>query len=304
MLLNGKVEDLNDVAVFVEVAARGSFTRAAANLHLSLPSVSRRVKNLESALQTQLFVRSTRHLSLTEAGRFYFEKCAKLLNEMDLIHEEVGDLTRGLKGSIRIYSPLGFGEQVMADIVLKFGKLYPDIVVELRVGDRSTNPTEKGVDIAVRTADLKDSSLASRELGSLNYHLCASAKYLAERGTPTTLEELEEHNCLVHTAQPSPDLWEFDVDGAKRLIPVKGDLRSNSGAVIFHACLAGAGIARLPEYDVQTGQKHGQLEMLFPRQLNFTRPLYAYYPRSNHLPARIDRFLNFLEAEIGPYLRS
>jgi DNA-binding transcriptional LysR family regulator len=303
MTLDGKIEDLNDIIVFVAVAERGSFTRAAASLHLSLPSVSRRVKNLEDALQVQLFVRSTRHLSLTDAGRFYYERCARILSELNLLHEEIGGLTQGLKGSIRVYAPLGFGEQVLPDIAMKFGRLYPDIVTELRIGDRSTNPTEKGVDIAIRTAELADSSLASCELGDLIYHVCAARSYLEARGEPLGPEDLAAHNCLVHTNQPSSDVWRFEAQGKPVDVPVKGDLRSNSGSVVFRVCMAGAGIARLPEYDARAGVESGKLKILFPGQLNFTRTMRAYYPRSSHMPVRIDRFLKFLRSEIGPYLR-
>ena len=301
-LLFNKIEDLNDLVVFAEVAARSSFTSAAKHLHLSLPSVSRRVKNLEDALKTQLFVRSTRHIALTEAGRFYYERCTKILAELKGVHEEVHDLTSKLQGSIRIYSPLGFGEQVLPAILLKFRKAYPDVVVELRVGDRSTNPTEKGVDIAIRTAELSDSNLLSRELGTLHYHLCASVGYLKTHKAPKSPDDLKDRNCLVHTAQPSPDVWEFGDGKAKKSVPVKGDLRSNSGVIIYRACMEGAGIARLPEYDVQSGVKAGRLKILFPGQLRFSRVLWAYYPRSSHVPARIDTFLNFLQAEIGFYL--
>ena len=297
-----KIDDLNDLVVFVEVAARKSFTTAAEHLRLSLPSVSRRVKNLEDALKVQLFVRTTRHIALTEAGRFYYDRCTKILEDLKGVHEEVHDLTSKISGSIRVYSPLGFGEQVLPEILLKFRKAYPEVIVELRVGDRSTNPTEKGVDVAIRTAALSDSNLLSRELGYLHYHLCASIDYLKAHKSPKSPDDLKERNCLIHTAQPSPDVWVFGDGKSKKNVPVKGDLRSNSGVVIYRACMEGAGIARLPVYDSMTGVKASRLKVLFPGQLRFSRPRWAYYPRSSHLPARIDTFLNFLQKEIGSYL--
>ena len=302
MTIYGKIENLNDITIFVEVAERRSFTRAAKSLRLSLPYVSRRVKLLEESLKTQLIIRSSRDLSLTEAGKFYYDRCAELLRELNVVHEEVGDLNRGLRGSIRLYSPLGFGEQVMPELVMKFNKLYPDITVELRIGDRSTNPREKGVDVAIRTADLVDSSLDSRVLGRLHYQLCASKGYLKAHGMPRTPRELAERNCLVHIGQPSHDIWEFDWEGQRIRVPVTGNLRSNSGAAILRACHSGSGIARLPEYDVREGVAAGDLKIVFPGALQFSRQLRAYYPRSNHMPARIDTFLEFLRQETSSYL--
>jgi DNA-binding transcriptional LysR family regulator len=294
----GKLEDLNDVAIFVRVAEKSSFTQAARELRLSVPYVSKRIKYLEDTLQAQLFIRSTRHFSLTETGQRYYARCAAILQQLTAVHEEVGELTKGLRGTVRVYSPLGFGELVLPKIIFEFNKIYPDIIVDLRVGEDPASPTEKGVDIAIRTADLADASLLSRELGLLRYRVCASVDFFKGKKLPRRPEELAGYNCLVHPGQPGCDQWTF-VDGEEECtLHVTGNLRSNSGVVIYDACEAGVGIARLPEYDARRGLKAGRLVELFPGQLTFARMLRAYYSRSPHTPARIETFLDFLQTRV------
>ncbi len=293
------MENLNDIVIFVRVAERSSFTRAARELRLSVPYVSKRIKYLEDTLQTQLFIRSTRHFSLTETGQKYYERCGEILKQLNAIHEEVAELTKGLRGTVRVYSPLGFGELVLPQIIFEFNRLYPDIIVDLRVGEDAASPTEKGVDIAIRTAALADSSLLSRKLGVLRYRVCVAKSFFEGKTLPKISADIAGYNCLIHTGQRAPDLWTFDDGSKEATIKVAGNLRSNSGVAIYEACVAGVGIARLPEYDALKGLKTGKMIELFPDQLTFSRVLRAYFSRTPHTPTRIETFLDFLQSRVG-----
>lgn len=283
--------------IFVRVADRKSMTRAAQELNLSAPYISKRIKSLEAALGTQLLIRSTHYLSLTEVGEKYYRRCSEILAQLKVAHEEVTDLTSGLRGTIRLYSSQGFGERVLTPVVAEFGRHYPDIVVDLRIADQSTSPTEKGVDLTIRTADLADSSLVCTELGTLKYQVCASPEFL-KTAVPKSPEDLANFNCLIHTVQSFAHQWTFTDSNTTSAVMVDGNLHSSSGVVIYRACKSGAGIARLPEYDVEHGVRRGHLVVLFPDRLTFTRTLRAYYPRTPHVPARLETFTNFLQARM------
>ncbi|HEY4136535.1 MAG TPA: LysR family transcriptional regulator [Alphaproteobacteria bacterium] len=283
--------------IFVRVADRKSMAQAAKELGLSAPYVSKRIKFLEDELRTQLLIRSTHYLSLTDVGEKYYKRCSDILSQLTVADEEVADLTTGLRGSLRVYCPQGFGEHVLTPIVAEFGQLYPEIMVDLRIADQSTSPMEKGVDLTIRTAELIDSSLVCTEIGTLKYQVCASPEFL-KKGVPKSPEDLADFNCLIHTVQTAAREWPFR-DGKKiSTIIVDGNLHSSSGVVIYRACKHGAGIARLPEYDATRGVRGGYLKVLFPDQLTFTRTLRAYYPRTPHVPIRLETFTNFLKARM------
>jgi DNA-binding transcriptional LysR family regulator len=292
------VENLNDIMIFVRVAERKSMSRAAKELHLSAPYVTKRIKLLEDELGTQLLIRSTRYLSLTEAGEKYFRRCSEIMAQLKVAHEEVTDMRSGLRGSVRVYSSQGIGEHFLVPIITDFIERYPEITVDLRIADQSTTPTEKGVDLTIRSAELSDSSLVGRELGRLHYEVCA-APALLRKGAPRSPQDLAKFNCLIHTVQPSANCWTFTEGNGVSTVMVKGNFCSSSGVVVYRACKQGAGIARLPEYDVRRGVGEGHLQVLFPGRLTFTRVLRAYYPRTPHVPARIETFIDFVQERIN-----
>jgi DNA-binding transcriptional LysR family regulator len=292
------MKNLNDIAIFARVVEKKSFSTAARELGLSTSLVSKRIRALEEELKTQLLKRSTHFLSLTEAGATFYERCAAALEMLDGAGDEI-EQTSGLRGTLRIFTALGFGEHVLWKIASEFSAQYPEITVRLEIGDRASNVLEKGVDVAIRSANLPDTSLEYRELGALRYHVCASPAYLDREGVPNTPEDLRRFNCLIHTAHKPADRWRFVGAPGTVTVRVTGNFLSNSGVAIHGACVDGLGIARLPEYVVRDSVKAGHLQVLFPGKLRFERNLKAFYSRTPHLPLKVSKLLDFLESRLA-----
>ncbi len=292
------MENLNDIVIFVAVVQAKGFSAAARQLNLSPSYVSKRVRSLEESLETQLLKRSTHYLSLTELGEAFFRQCTEALDLLQGARTDVLERAEHIRGTLRVFAALGFGEYVLWRLVAEFARQFPEINVELGIGLRATNVLETGSDIAIRSADLPDSSLERRELGVLNYHICAAPGYLAQAGTPATPRDLPRFNCLIHTAHHPADRWKFSEGGREIMVDVTGNLRSNSGVVIHGACMEGLGIARLPHYIVEQELRRGTLTELFHGRHLFQRSLKAFYPRSKHVPTKITTFLDFIEARL------
>jgi DNA-binding transcriptional LysR family regulator len=292
------MKNLNDIAIFVRVVDKKSFSTAARELGLSTSLVSKRVRALEEELKTQLLKRSTHFLSLTEAGAALYERGAAALEMLDCAGDEI-DQSGGLRGTVRIFAALGFGEHVLWKIASEFSVQYPEVSVHLEIGNRSTNVLETGVDVAIRSANLPDTSLEYRELGVLRYHICAAQDYLDREGTPKAPEDLRRFNCLIHTAHKPADRWRFAGTQGTTTVRVGGNFHSNSGVAIHGACEDGLGIARLPEYVVRDAVKAGRLQTLFPGKLRFERGLKAFYSRTRHLPRKVSALLDFLESRLA-----
>lgn len=297
------MENLNDIVIFVAVVQARGFSAAARKLNLSPSYVSKRVRSLEESLETQLLKRSTHFLSLTESGEAFFRQCTEALALLQGARTEALERAEHIRGTLRVFAALGFGEYVLWRLVAEFARKFPEINIELGIGLRATNVLETGSDIAIRSADLPDSSLERRELGVLNYHICAASDYLERAGTPATQRDLARFNCLIHTAHYPADRWKFWNDGKEIMVEVSGNLRSNSGVVIHGACVEGLGIARLPHYIAEDELRRGRLRELFPGQHIFQRSLKAFYPRMKHVPTKITTFLDFIESRLRPDFR-
>lgn len=292
------MKNLNDITIFVRVVDKKSFSVAARELGLSTSFISKRVRALEEELKTQLLKRSTHFLSLTEAGTIFYQRCTSALDLLDGASEAL-DQAGELRGSLRVFAALGFGEHVLWKIVSEFSEQFPDVSIRLEIGDRATNVLEKGVDIAIRSANLPDTSLEYRELGTLRYHICAAPSYLQRMGAPKSPEDLRRFNCLIHTAHKPPDRWRFARADGTVSVRVSGTFHSNSGVAIHGACESGLGIARLPEYVVRDSVKAGRLKVLFPGKLRFERNIKAFYSRTPHLPLKVTKLLDFMEKKLA-----
>ncbi len=296
------MDNLNDVVIFATVVQRNGFSAAARALGLSTSYVSKRVRHLESTLETQLLKRSTHFLSLTESGEIFYRRCAEALSLLDDARNEALERAAHLRGSLRVFAALGFGEYVLWRLVSEFTKANPQLDIQLEIGNRSTNVLETGVDIAIRSADLPDTSLERRDLGVLRYYLCAAPSYLDAAGVPKAPRDLVRFNCLIHTSHHPAERWRFDDGDGVYTVNVTGNLRSNSGVVIHGACEDGLGIARLPHYVARNSIAAGRLRELFPGHLRFERALKAFYPRTPHVPGKVTAFLDFITERLAPDL--
>lgn len=243
------MENLTDIAVFVRIVDSGSFTRAAQQIGLSRAVASKYVARLEQRLGARLLNRTTRRLSLTEAGAALYARSREALREIEEAELEITRLQEEPRGTLRVNAPMSFGILHLAPALPEFLARHPGLMVDLRLDDRIVDLVEEGFDLAIRIADLQDSTLVARRLAPCRQVMCASPDYLKRRGVPRTPEELTDHNCIVYTYGRSPNIWRLrGPDGSEAAVPVAGNLRVNNGMVECEAALRGLGVIITPTF--------------------------------------------------------
>ncbi len=302
------MSEFDELRAFVAVAESLSVTKAAARLNTAPSAVSRRVKDLEARLGAQLLVRTTRRMSLTDAGRTFLGRATQILDDLENAKAEAGDARADLSGTLRVAAPLSFGVPHVGPLVAAFMHRHPNLKVDLDLSDRRIDLIEEGVDLALRIGDeLDDSSLVARRLCAIRGVVCASPGFLASHGTPHTPAELEGQPGLVYGNLRSPDVWRYTgPDGKAGSVKVTARLTSSSGEVLNDAAVAGLGLVREPTFIVHRALQQGLLTPLFTDHIWQDLSLYALYPQTRFMPARVRAFLDVLiEAFAGvPYWES
>ena len=289
--------DLEAWATFAAVVEHRSFTAAAQALGLSKSTVSKAVARLEARLGQSLFHRTSRRLALTEAGRPLAERAARILAEARAAEEAARDAGAALTGRIRLAAPLGFGVANIAPLVASFLAAHPGIEIDLHLSDARVDIVADGFDLALRIADLPDSSLRARRLCGIQTYLVAAPAYLAATGEPRHPSDLAAHALIAYTHAPGP--WRFvGPDGEEISVRPAGPLSVNSGEAMLPALIAGLGIALLPGFIVATALASGALtEILTP----WRRPpigLHLLTPPSPLRPARVETLIAFLTEKL------
>jgi len=288
------------MAVFARVVGAGSLSGAARELGLSPALVSRKLAALEARLGVRLINRTTRSLHLTDEGASYYEACARLLAEVDEADAAVAVGRVEPQGVLRVALPASFGHLHVAPRIPQFAAEYPKVRLALSLSDRSVNVIEEGFDLAVRIAELEDSSLAARKLAPNRRVVCASPEYLARHGTPQAPEDLARHDVL--TTNDFAMSWDFkDPRGKPGTVRVGGRYACDNWEVLREWAIAGLGIALKSTWDVYRHLQDGSLVELFPGYaFHSDVAIYAVYPHRRHLPAKTRVFIEFLAASFGP----
>lgn len=276
------------------VIETGSFSEAADRLRTSPQVVSKYVKALEQDVDTQLLYRTTRRISLTEAGQAYLGRCRQILEDFDDLRRSLRKEDTRPRGHLVVSGPMTFGEQVLAETVRDFLAAYPEVTIELKLTDRRVNLVDEGVDLAVRIGALDDANLIVRKLGEVPVICCAAPAYLAREGTPADPRELEHRDCILDSNFREPDKWRFREDGAEFDVSVAGRLRVNSAEAVKQLAISGAGIALCPSYVLPEPLAQGRLIELFAGRTAYDFGLYAAYLPSRHLAAKVRTFIDFL----------
>ncbi|MCG3729401.1 LysR family transcriptional regulator [Vibrio cincinnatiensis] len=271
------------VSEFVAVAEAGSFTLAAQRLSTSIANISRRVLQLEERLGVKLLVRTTRKVSLTEAGGVYYQQCRVLVDGLQQAEQAVTQMQHSPSGKIKVTAPVTYGEQKIAPLLHDFLLLYPQLELELILTNRKLDLIEQGIDLAVRLGKLEDSSFMARKLNHRQLHVCASESYFSQFKRPTRLSELIEHHCLVGTY----DHWRFKEASQSREVRVKGRVRCSSGIVLLDAALKGMGLAQLPDYYVEDYLANGRLIEVLADYRDDREGVWAIYPQNRHLSTKV-----------------
>ncbi|HZJ54438.1 MAG TPA: LysR family transcriptional regulator [Myxococcaceae bacterium] len=291
--------DLNRIAVFLRVVELQSFTAAAETLGLPKSSVSRSVARLEESLGVQLLQRTTRTIQLTEAGRLYFEQASRALSELEQAHETLSQLDARPQGPVRITAPADLGALVLAQLAARFVRRTPGITLEFILTGRVVNLVEEGVDLAVRAGPLRDSSLISRRVNGLDGWLFASPAYLDARGTPTSLQDLAAHDCVLFRPRRGETQWTLAGPGGKTQLTVRGPVAADDFIFLREAVLAGAGIGLLPALQCEQDLARGRLVRLLAPYTGPSAPLHVVWPASRHVPKRVLLVREWLVKSLG-----
>ncbi|WP_407155907.1 LysR family transcriptional regulator [Bradyrhizobium sp. STM 3557] len=295
------LDRLTGMEVFVRVAGAGSLSGAARAMGLSQTMVTKHLAALEARLGTRLFHRTTRSLTITEAGRRYLDSTERLLADIEAAEAAVAAERVEPRGLLRLNVPLVFGVRQIAPRLAAFAARYPGVTVELGLNDRLVDLAEEGWDLAIRIGALRDSSLVARRLARCRMMICAAPAYLAAHGTPRTSADLASHNCLGYTlAQAGPGRWR--IGGTPQIdIAVSGNLRANNGDALLAAALAGQGIIYQPTFIVADALRSGELvpitlELPPSDQL----AVYAVYLPDRTPSAKVRAFIDFIADAYAP----
>jgi DNA-binding transcriptional LysR family regulator len=296
------LDRVTSMQVFARVAASGSFSAAARQLGLSQTMVTKHVAAIEARLGVKLLHRSTRRLTLTEAGRGYLDACERILADLE---EAEALATRDRvepRGTLRLNVPLSFGVREVAPALADFARAYPAVSVDLGLNDRYVDLVDEGWDMAVRIGKLADSSLVARRLAPCRTMVCAAPAYLAAHGTPRTVADLAGHNCMGYTLPSAigADRWAFGPDG-EVVVPVSGNLRASNGDALVAAALAEQGLIYQPTFLVGDAIRAGQLVPVHLDHPTFERlAVHALWPSARQAPAKVRAFIEFLARRFAP----
>jgi DNA-binding transcriptional LysR family regulator len=294
------VDNLADIAVFVRVVERGSFTLAADELELSRAVVSKYVSRLEERLGARLLHRTTRRLSLTEAGAALFEASRGALERIDEAEGAVAQFQSEPRGRLRVSAPMSFGILHMGPVMAEFAQAHPRVTLDVRLDDRYVNLVEEGIDVAVRIGALTDSSLVARKLTYSQAVTCASPAYLEEHGEPETPEDLASHDCLLYSYLSTANVWRFTApDGREIPVAVTGSFRINNGIVLAEAAAAGRGILMAPSFYVAPQLRSGRLTRILGQYRMRELGIHAVWPQRDHVPPKVRAFVDFLAKSFG-----
>jgi DNA-binding transcriptional LysR family regulator len=294
------LEPLNDVACFVEVVHRGSFTAAAEKLGLSRSAISKQVAHLENRLRARLLNRTTRRLSLTEVGQVFFASARLGLQQIAEAEAAVSSLQSAPRGTLQLNVPMSFGILHVAPAIADFLARFPEVQVDVRLDDRKLDLVEAGFDLAIRIGELPDSSLVARALCPCPLVVCAAPSYLQRRGKPSVPDDLRRHEAVIYSYSDVPSQWAFTGRSGQTIaVPVAGRVRMNNSLALREVLLQGAGIMVTPRFVVETDLRAGRLTALLEDYRLREMTVYAVYPERRHLSPKVRAFIDFMGGRLG-----
>lgn len=283
------------VSEFVAVAERESFTGAAQKLATSVAQVSRKVATLEERLAVKLLNRTTRKVSLTEAGQLYFQQCKLLVEGLEVAELAVTQMQSTPKGLLKVTAPVTYGERQLAPILHQFLKLHPQVELELMLTNQKLDLIDSGVDIAIRLGRLENSSMIAKKLSQRQLYVCASPEYIERNGEPHTLSELSNHQCLVGGFEH----WRFKENRQPRSVRVHGRIKCNSGLALLDAAKQSVGLVQLPEYYVSEDLESGNLVEVLADYRDDKEGIWALYPQNRNLSSKVRLLVDYLSEQLA-----
>ncbi|MBW8725665.1 MAG: LysR family transcriptional regulator [Inquilinus limosus] len=281
--------------VFAQVVDSRSFSAAAARLGLSKSAVSKQIAKLEDRLGARLLNRTTRTLSPTDAGQDFYERCLRVVREVEEAERAISHLSAEPRGLLRLSAPASFGREYLAPLVPEMLARWPELRIEALFEDRFVDVVAEGFDLVIRITRLQDSSLVARRIASCRRVVCAAPAYLDRHGVPRVPADLLQHDCILYSYATDQNEWEFvGPDGRLETVRVDGRLRANNAEVTLAALLAGAGLALSPDFIVGPALADGRLVPLLTEYENPFGAIYAVWPHNRNLAAKVRAVVDFL----------
>jgi DNA-binding transcriptional LysR family regulator len=288
-----------ELEAFVRIVEAGSFVEAARQLGLSPPVVTRRLNDLERRLQVRLLQRTTRRLSVTEAGQELHPRAMAALESLDRAEASVAEAGTHLRGPLRVSSPTSFGALLLAPLLCDFRREHPEITVELLLNDRRVNPVAEGFDLVLDDSGDPPANMVARPVASARRLLCASPEYLARRGAPKTPRQLAAHDCIHYSYLESGSSWILESGKRQIRVRVTPAFSTDSGHVMLSAALHGTGIALLPSFVAMDALNTGGLCVVLPKWRAPDLQLCAVYAHRAYLPARVRGLIDSMIARFA-----
>jgi DNA-binding transcriptional LysR family regulator len=291
------MDRISAMGMFVKAVETGSLSAAARALDQSLPAVSRGISSLERQIGGRLLVRTTRRISLTEAGRTYYERAKRVLGDLREAEAEVAREHSVPSGRLVVSASVTFGRFFMGGLIAGYLLRHPEVEVRVLLTDRYVDLVGEGVDVALRIGKLGDSALVARRLGEIRRMLVGAPTYLRKSGRPKHPSDLTGHDCLLFTYLAEPETWRFRENGRTLGVPVHGKLRADNQDVILEAALRGAGLAQLPSWLVRPYVASGRLVPLLQKHESPPFDVHVVFPHARLLSAKTRAFVDHLSAE-------
>jgi DNA-binding transcriptional LysR family regulator len=288
------VDELKRMGVFTRVVETKSFSEAARQLGVAKSGVSKQIALLEKEVGVRLLNRTTRSLSLTEAGVIFYRHSAEIINRTKIALSELREYQNQPTGTLRISSPVSYGTQHLVPVIKEVRALYPLLKIDLLLEDRVINMVEEGVDLAIRIGWLQESNLVAKKICETPVVVFASPEYLAQKGTPKTPQDLQQYDWISLSLLSSPLIWQFEKKGQKHSVQVHSQLKSNSVAAVIALAKSGQGISALSKFSMQEDIDQGLLQPLLTDYQLPPTGIYAVYPHREHVPPKVRIFIDFL----------
>ncbi|MBH0029035.1 MULTISPECIES: LysR family transcriptional regulator [unclassified Pseudoalteromonas] len=296
------MDKLTTMKAFLAVVQEGSFSKAADKLDISPQLVSKYISALEDNLHTRLLHRTTRKVSVTEAGNQYYQRCQQVVIDIEDMENSLNNLSENVSGVLSISAPMSFGVKHLATLLVDFQKQYPNLKIDLRLTDQFVDIVEQGIDIALRIGTLKNSTLIAKKVAPIRLAIFASPAYLKQNGTPTTLEALQEHNYLRYAhAEPTKRLKGYDE--LKNELKLESNLVANNGDLLLNTAIAGGGITMQPTFIAGEALAQGKVVRILKDYEPEPMGLYMVYANRQFLPSKVRAFVDFTSGYYGdvPY---
>jgi len=288
------MDRLEAMSVIIAVNETGSISAASRRLKLPVATISRKVGELESRLEAELFHRTPRRMTLTDAGRAYIDACKRIIDQVDDAEREVSGEYKMPKGDLAVTAPWGLGHTHLMPLAVEFLDAYPEISLRLVLTDRIVNTTDENIDVAIRVGSALQSSMIATRLGSIRIVVCASPLYLEARGRPKQLDDLRKHDCITIDEHAKPAAWRFVRGRRVTVAPVRSRLCVNTSEAAVLAAIEGAGLARVMSYKMDTAKRAGRLAIVLEEFEPAPLVVHMVHAPRKKMPLKLRAFLDWM----------